>query len=184
MSTEAMPSGPPSLRRWVTATTLGWLLGFVLLVALAIAFEQVSGGATAQFMIGVGMGAGVGVMQARALRAWLESTWTWILATTVSMGLPFILWDLWGVVWGVQAPFGLLECVIGGSVLAGVLQSALLRHRLNRTSWWVLASLLGWGLPAVALPDRLLILWILLGGTILGAVTGPVLLSLPQRPAV
>ena len=70
MSTEAMSSEPTAFHRWVRATTLGWLLGFVLVVVLSIAWDQIGGGA--QFIVGVGMGAGVGIMQARVVGEWVN----------------------------------------------------------------------------------------------------------------
>ncbi len=54
---------PTLFTRWVRATALGWLVGFVLVVVLAVVWDMTSGGA--QFMVGVGMGTGVGSMQSR-----------------------------------------------------------------------------------------------------------------------
>ncbi|MCJ7714533.1 hypothetical protein MUO66_08780, partial [Candidatus Bathyarchaeota archaeon] len=51
--------------RWVGANIIGWLIGFVLVIVLAQAWELIGGGA--QFMVGVGMGAGVGVLQSRVI---------------------------------------------------------------------------------------------------------------------
>ena len=144
-------------------------------------------------MVGVGMGAGVGFMQARVVGEWAKPARRWIWATTVGMGLPFLLCDL-GVAVGLLA-FSLPLCVVAGSLLVGVLQSVLLRLRLNRTAWWIPASLVGWGLPAagIALGDSGLLSGpgalvsvgaMFLGGAVLGAVTGKALLWLPQRSAV
>jgi hypothetical protein len=189
MSTEAMPSEPTDFYRWIRATTLGWLLGFVSVVVLSIALDQIGG--TAQFIVGVGMGAGVGFMQARVVGEWVKPTRRWIWVTTVGMGLPFLLWDL-GVAVGLQASFSLPLCVVAGSLLVGVLQSILLRLRLKGTVWWIPASLVGWGLPAAGItlgdsgllsgPGALVSVGaMLLGGAVLGAVTGKALLWLPQR---
>ena len=92
MNTEVKRGDPFTFNRWVKATTLGWLIGFVLVVVLAIAWDQIGG--RAQFMVGVGMGAGVGFMQARVLGECIESAGRWIWATTLGMGLPFVLWIL------------------------------------------------------------------------------------------
>ncbi len=192
MSNEAKAGNPLTFNRWVEATTLGWLLGFGLVVILAIAWDQVGG--SAQFMVGVGMGAGVGFMQARVLGEWVEPTRRWIWATTIGMGLPFLLWDLGGAV-GIEGFFSLPISMVVGGLLVGVLQSILLRSRVTRTSWWIPANLVGWGLPAAAIalgdsgvlsgPGALLSIGAMfLGGSILGAVTGKVLLWMPQRSAV
>jgi len=192
MSTEATPSESTAFHRWVKATTLGWLLGFVLVVVFSIASDQIGGGA--QFIVGVGMGGGVGFMQARVVGEWVEPTRRWIWATTIGMGLPFLLWDL-SVAVGIKAFFSLPLCGVAGSLLVGVLQGMLLRLRLNRTSWWIPVSLVGWGLPAagIALGESGLLSGpgvlvsvgaMFLGGAVLGAVTGKALLWLPQRSAV
>ncbi len=192
MSVEAMPDAPATFERWIKATTLGWLIGFVLVVVLAIVWDQIGGGA--QFMVGIGMGAGVGLMQSRVVREWVAPTRRWIWATTIGMGLPFLLWDL-GAAVGIDAFFSLPLCVVVGSLLVGVLQSMLLRPRLNRASWWIPASFVGWGLPAagIALGDSGLLSGpgalvsvgaMFLGGAVLGAVTGKVLLWLQQQSAV
>ena len=54
MTSGADPSSHTRLFRWVRATVLGWLLGFVLVLVLALAWDMIGGGA--QFMVGVGMG--------------------------------------------------------------------------------------------------------------------------------
>ena len=45
---------------WLRATVAGWLLGVPLIVALALLGEAVGVGG-AQFLVGVGMGAGLGL---------------------------------------------------------------------------------------------------------------------------
>ena len=51
--------------RWVKATTLGWLLGLVIMFALIALWSPFGDGA--EFMVGIGIGAGVGLMQSRVL---------------------------------------------------------------------------------------------------------------------
>ncbi len=192
MSPEAKPSEPSIFGRWVKATTIGWLFGFVLVVVLSLAWDLVGGGA--QFPVGVGMGAGVGVVQARVIGEWLDPTRRWIWATTVGMGLPFVLWDV-GIVAGIGGQLSLPLAVVAGSLLVGVLQGAVLRLRFHRRLGWVLASLAGWGLPAAAIalgdsgllsaPGSLLSIGgMFFGGAVLGAVTGRPLLTIPKRSAV
>ena len=191
MSTETIQVDPSVFGRWVRATTVGWLLGFVLVVVLAIAWDMIGGGA--QFMVGVGMGAGVGYTQARVVGEWVDSTRRWCWASIIGMGIPFLLWDL-GAVVGIQALFSLPLCVVVGSLLVGVLQRSLLRLQLERASWWIPACVVGWGLPAgaIALGDSGLLSGpgalvsvgaMFLGGVVLGAVTGKTLLWMPRRSA-
>ncbi len=191
MSTETMRAQPSVFARWLRATTLGWLLGFVLVVILALAWNIIGGGA--QFMVGLGMGAGVGYVQTRVVGEWVESTRRWLLASIIGMGVPFLMWDL-GALIGVGAFFSLPVCVIAGGLFVGILQCSLLRPRLDRASFWIPACVVGWGLPAGAIalgdsdllpaPAFLLSLGaMLLGGVILGAVTGKALVWMPRRSA-
>jgi len=174
----------PSLSyHWIRATTLGWLLGFVFVVVLAIVWDMIGG--EAQFMVGVGMGAGVGYLQGRVARTWTGRIRPWLWASIIGMGLPFVLWDV-GSATGLKALFSLPVCVLSGGLLTGVLQHRLLRPRFQRTSWWIPACIVGWGLPAgiIALSGSGLVspvfgilstVAMLLGGVLLGAVTGKAL---------
>ena len=170
-------------RRWVRATTLGWLIGFVLVVVLATIWDMMGGGA--QFMVGVGMGCGVGYMQARVIRNWSGRTQPWLWSSIVGMGAPFLFWDIASAT-GASVPMSLPVGVLIGGVLTGSLQYRLLRPYFERTPWWVPACVLGWGLPAgiIAMVDSnvfppvfsvLSPLVIFFGGVLLGAVTGQVL---------
>jgi hypothetical protein len=180
---------PALFKDWLKATTLGWLLGFFLVVMLAVAWDQLGG--SAQFMVGIGMGAGVASLQGRVLRRLEVDAYRWVAVTTLGMGLPFLLWDL-SAAKGLDVFFSLPSCVVVGSALAGALQSPLLRPRSGRTSLWIPASVIGWGLPAggIALADAgalsgggaLVSLGAMfLGGPVLGAVTGQALVRLPVQ---
>jgi len=75
MSPEIKEADGPLFTRWVRATAVGWLLGFGLVIVLALAWDMVGGGA--QFMVGVrsgnlvgaGLHRGLGIASGR-LRAW------------------------------------------------------------------------------------------------------------------
>ena len=192
MTAETVVHGPNPFRRWIKATTLGWLLGFVLVVILAMLWDLLGGGA--QFMVGIGMGAGVGFMQARVLDNSMGIGRRWMLVTTLGMGIPFLLWDV-ATRTGLSIPVSLPLCVLTGSLLVGIPQSLLLRTRLLHTSRWIVASIIGWGLPVglVALSDSGVLSGVgtilslgamFLGGVVLGAVTGKALEWMPSRPAL
>jgi hypothetical protein len=176
---------PNLLARWVRATTIGWLLGFLLVILLAMAWDLVAGGA--QFMVGVGMGGGVGLMQARVVGARVPSQRAWVVASTVGMGAPFVLWDL-GSIAGLGALFSLPVCALAGALFAGLLQARLLGGPARPR--WVLASVLGWGIPVALMavgdalprgPGSLLSLpAIFFGGAVLGWVTGKALAGLDR----
>lgn len=159
--------------KWLLATVEGWLLGFVLLVVLAEAWSVT--GTEAQFMVGIGMGAGIGFLQARILGAIVDSPRRWLWSSIVGMGIPFVAWDV--AAWlGISVPNGLLIVALVGALLVGALQAILLRPLGERAVWWIPASVAGWGLPVVLLTldnvGLLPLVGILLGGPILGAVTG------------
>ena len=59
-----------SVRPWIRLTFLGWLLGIVLVIAIAFITEM-AGIRAAQIPVGLGMGLGVGMAQERALRPFL-----------------------------------------------------------------------------------------------------------------
>lgn len=192
MSTVSKQPERSPFARWVRATTVGWLLGLALVVVLAMVWNMIGG--EAQFMVGVGMGAGVGYMQARVVGAWVDSTRQWLWMSIIGMGFPFVLWDF-GAVAGIEAFFSLPRCVLVGGLLVGVLQQRLLRLRFERASWWIPACVVGWGLPAgmIALGDSSLLpgplsllsfIAIFFGGLILGAVTGRALVWISRRSVV
>lgn len=193
MNSESAQSNRRLFTRWVRATFLGWLLGFVVVIVLALAWDMIGGGA--QFMVGVGMGAGVGYMQSRVVGEWADSPRRWLWASIIGMGAPFVLWDL-SVLVGFEFVFSLPLSVLMGGLLVGILQWSLLRPHSDRAAWWVLASTAGWALPAgaIALGDLNLIPapWgellslgaMFFGGLILGAVTGRALLWVLRASAV
>jgi hypothetical protein len=65
--TPSPTTAPISLAHWTRVTLLGWLLGVPLIALMATAGEALEI-ESAQFLVGAGMGLGVGWMQGRALR--------------------------------------------------------------------------------------------------------------------
>lgn len=173
---------------WLRATVIGWGVGFLLVIAGAILADIIVGeDGGAQFMVGTGMGAGVGYMQARQARQWLGAAWPWMVASTLGIGGPFIVSDL-ATALQVALPFSLPLYILVGSAVAGCLQWRLLHARFAGAIWWLPASIVGWGLVAgvISLNDALLggpsplgavllLIAILAGGFIVGTVTGATL---------
>jgi len=178
--------------RWLWATTVGWWLGFVVLVGLAAFWDLLGGGA--QFMVGVGMGFGVGFVQSRVLKGVIASPWGWCAASTFGMGSLFVLYDLLGL-FGFALPFSLPLFLIAGGLLVGLLQGRFLQPFSPRAPFWVPACMLGWLMPAalIALGDSgVLGEWgslatlsvIFLGGIPVGGVTGAGLVGILPYPPV
>lgn len=153
-----------------------------------------SGEGESQFIVGVGIGLGVGYAQGRILRAWLGRSIDWIVASTVGMGALFVIHDI-AVATGMEFPFSLPLYVLAGSLLTGLWQAVLLRPVSERAYWWPIASVVGWGVPALCVAlgdvsgtgvigDVASLSAIFLGGGMLGATSGGVLRWILGRPAV
>lgn len=92
----------------------------------------------------------MGLLQYGLLSRYLARMGGWVLGTADGwiLGLVLIVTGSWLNPWPqVPLDFRLVFIVLGLSI--GVLQWLLLRRRLPRAGWWVLASLLGWGLLAL-----------------------------------
>jgi hypothetical protein len=165
--------------RWIRATWFGWLLGIPIIVVLALIGEAVGIGG-AQVLVGAGMGAGVGLMQGRAIRSILPKWGTWVWSCVVGLAAPFLVTDV-AKVSGRDVAYRLFVSVAVGGIIVGVLQAIILRARFRKTLWWVVTSALGWTLAdPVSRSHALRGLWgavvylgiVATGGLILGLVTG------------
>ena len=189
MSSEHIQADRHFFIRWVRATFAGYLLGFVLIILGGIAGDLI-GMPESQFIVGVGMGAGVGFAQGRMARKWLGATRHWALASFIGLGVPFVMFDL--VTAGLSGSYNLLALALDVAIaglLVGLLQRRILRSHTDRANWWVPACVIGWTLAAwtaSATPaggqDALLNLGMILsGGVVLGVVTGGALVWVLRR---
>jgi hypothetical protein len=193
MSTDESVRAGFLLQRWIVANFLGWMMGFVLVIGLAVLSDLMGG--TVQFIVGVGMGAGVGYMQGRFLRPWVDSVGLWVLSSTVGLAAPFALWDV-ATPLGFGSLFSLPVCAAVGGLVTGVLQWLWLRRSSSRAVWWVPVSLVGWALPVglIALRDLDVVpsQWgemlslgaMFFGGALLGVVTAKPLRWITSSAAV
>lgn len=172
--------------QWVRATWIGWVLGIPAIIVLALIGEGVGIGGS-QVLVGAGMGAGLGFMQGRVMRALLQKFAPWFWSCAVGLAVPFLAWDIANAA-KLNVTYSLFVCVASGGLIVGVWQAFLLRTRFPRAGWWVLANAVGWlaaaGLAKIAetLPrsqslrgigGALAYLGIVTGGgLILGLVTG------------
>jgi hypothetical protein len=141
--------------RWVRATVVGWLLGVPFVIPLALAGETVGIGG-AQSLVGAGMGTGVGLMQARVIRAVLPEPARWFWSCAIGLSVPFFVVDLARVL-GHELPYLLYVAVAVGGLVVGAWQALVLRLRVHNAGWWVVGSVVGWTLAsgAVAAADHL-----------------------------
>ncbi len=167
-------------------TLLGWLLG-VPLIALMASLGEALEIESAQFLVGAGMGLGVGWLQGRALRPVLGDAWRWAFATMCALALPFAFFDVAKLrEWDIA--YSLPWAVTVGGLLVGLVQRQLLARRLHGATAWIPASFVGWmssvlvttGVDAMSRSTSLgngvkLALFlggVVLGGLVLGVVSG------------
>jgi hypothetical protein len=178
--------------RWVRATWAGWLLGIPLIIIFAL-IGEVMGIGGLQFLVGAGMGTGVGLMQSRVLRGVIDRPSSWIWSCVVGLTIPFLVTDISNLA-GVSLPYWLYLSVIIGGAIAGAWQARILSERFEKTWLWIAASVVGWGMAAgtAAISDYLtrsqslrglggLLAYlgmIASGGLILGLVTGAMLVRM------
>jgi len=130
--------------RWIKFTFLGWLLGMALIIILSMILESM-GITGMQFYVGVGMGAGVGLMQWLLLRKHIGMKSTWISASILGMGIPFILFDLFTN----NSSYALLFSVSLGGLLSGMLQYELIKNLFPNATLWIRGSFIGWTISAL-----------------------------------
>ena len=129
--------------RWILRTFLGWSAGLFLAIALIICVDSLGVTGT-QFPLAVGMGLGVGAVQAHLVAPLLRGRRSWIVATTVGLSLPFVAADTLRLA-GSPVPYSLAAYVALGGVLAGALQARLLRALpVAGTAWWLVITPVGW----------------------------------------
>ncbi len=192
---ETVPEDGSFFRHWVCGTFFGWLAGLAIIIAGAVVGDLVgTGEADYQFIVGLGMGVGVGYAQGRVLKRWFGTGGGWMWASVIGFGLPFVLFDLVGTIWRRLPDLPQLELeVVISALLAGVLQRRILSAHSSKTDWWIPASIAGWALAAataasgsfleIAFLGRWLnVATILLGGLVLGVVTGGFLVRIRRGP--
>jgi hypothetical protein len=128
---------------WILRTFLGWTAGFVLAIACIIAVDSL-GVSGMQSPLPLGMGLGVGMLQARLVAPMIGRRREWVLATTIGLTLPFLIADV-GRLLGGALPYSLAAYVALGGVLAAALQERLLcRAAVAGTWWWLIVTPIGW----------------------------------------
>jgi len=107
---------------WLMATTSGWLFGWLLLPAIALAAA----------------GVGAGVVQSLVLYRRLPKAWRWILVTAIG----------WAIGLMIASPLlssglnPLSGVIVGAST--GTAQWVVLRGHVRWAGWWIALSALAW----------------------------------------
>ena len=179
MSSQESNPGWSFWGRWLVASAGGWIVGLLGAVVLSHLVVNLVYPKETNLIVGLCTGAAVGFFQMTAVRRWITLSRGWVWAATVGMAIPYVtvvLVDEFGL--GVSDfsegwVFGLTA--VAGSVIGGLLQARVLRPHTSRASWWVVATVVSWGLAWSLGGD-------LAGGIILGAVSGGVLIWLLRAP--
>lgn len=130
--------------QWIMATTLGWVLGRLLLPNLAI----------------VTIGLAIGVLQWFVLQHRIHDPWRWILFTALG-------WAVGAIPLFIALPDGMdfVAGVIMG-LTTGTAQWLILRREVYWAGWWIALNIVGWSTGMGLLPG------FLLTGAMAGAITG------------
>jgi len=151
-----LPFGWTLWLQWLAVTTLGWVLGGLLLPGLAL----------------VTAGLVIGILQWVVLRQRLPEAGWWILASTVGWA------GGWAIVIALVPPeLGVLTGAVLGAAM-GTLQWLFLRGHFHQAGWWIVVSTLGWTAGLTLLTGQFLV------GAVAGAVTGIALELLFRFPAL
>jgi hypothetical protein len=187
--TRSTPSEKRFFTLWVVASSAGWVCGVIVVLMLAELQDLLHVGNGVY--VGAGMGWTIGFAQWRVARTWFGATSPWMWASTIGVTIPFLLADLVGAQWDRDGLYLIPALAAAGGLLAGLWQRSSLRSHSGKTNWWVAASAAAWMCPALLI--QLIIVpyrprtpldavrntgSILLGGVVLGLVTGSTLVWL------
>lgn len=141
---------PLSELTWVGFTTAGWFTGFAFTLLIGLPLEAL--GIGNQSMIGIGMGAGVGLLQARLLGRYGISGKIWFWTSLIGMSIPYILYDLLAEKIKMRPEEVLPIITAIGSLLVGGLQyNYQLKSISKKSKSWIALTCLGWTLAHILL---------------------------------
>lgn len=129
--------------RWVLFTGIGWVLGVLLVVGLAVLLESFDLGWTGQSVVGLGMSLGVGVMQGRTLGHRVPKG-SWVRAMVVGFGVPYVLADGLMYISALKPEQVLPIATVLGAVLAAALQARSVGVVAGARGHWVLRHAVAW----------------------------------------
>jgi hypothetical protein len=189
---KTSPIKPFTVLSWTLNNLLGWLIGFALVMVVGIPLEGLH--IFNQAMIGIGMGAGVGLIQNRAINKHLEVKAKWFWCTFIGMSVPYILNDLLSPMFKFLTEETLPVVTTVGGLLIGIFHyQFILKNKIPNSKSWILFSCIGWAAAhwvlllfayfvnykslnhwdiPVFFKVAPVVLVILSGGPILGLVTG------------
>ena len=169
--------------RWVLVTTIGWVVGIVaafIVAHLVAPIVYIAIPHDSNLVFGLCLGAVVGYVQRRFAPNPMTASGWWVRSTSIGMGMPFVVAVIAGEIWS-GLPLGVAPIVAVGGLITGLLQLRNVRRHSSRSGWWVLASIVGWGLGWLAMEVAFGV-GLLVGGALLGAVSGGAIVWLLRSP--
>jgi len=163
------------LGRLVLVTGIAWPVGIILAIVLSYAVVNQFYSKETNLIVGFCLGAVVGYSQWFVLKKYFKVSRWWILATTIGIGLPFVAEVIhleFGGSGNDLVKSELLSQIIilsVGGLLTGLLQLKIIKSLSKRSIRWIIISTLAWGISWAGF---------LLGGVILGLITGLAMLRL------
>ena len=181
MKNENKKLGKKFLQHWILANGIGWLVGFISAFILSYLVVNIFYDKETNLIVGLCVGASIGYAQWFILKRQFKISSIWGLICTLCLGIPVLA----GVIMnenGHIIPFfqedyeilgRFMFGLIVGSVI-GLLQMQYLKPYFKKASRWIIANSVGWGICTLALsvPMPLATLAFLIGGVLLGVVTG------------
>jgi hypothetical protein len=140
--------------QWIMVTTMGWILGSILIPPVDLAVSGIV----------------IGVLQWVILQHRIGRSRHWILASVVGWTIGWLL-----VFIAVPTGFGLLAGLVLG-VVVGTAQWLVLRREVHWAGWWIIVSTLAWAAGLGIVPG------VLMSGVLAGAMTGIALDLLLHTP--
>lgn len=133
------------ISKWYVATLIGWIIGFVGVIIVAVSLESIGVG-NFQFFIGICIGFGVGYMQGRLLNKVVKVDLKWMWASVIGMGLAFVITEFGSAIWTLIPEYNLNYAVALGGLLVGISQFRVIRKFSGRAAWWIVINFLSWTL--------------------------------------
>ena len=179
-----------TLKKWVIFSTLGWVLGVIMISLMALFLEVLNLGFSSQAVVGLGMGLGVGLMQWLILKKFSKIDTTWLIASMGGLGFSYILADVFIYFYEVKPEILSAHATGLGAIISAWFQERLVLNKMaKQPSLWVPYSFTAWiiahsvtmGLFYMSgkinsefpsyISIMLALLFLVIGGPILGYIT-------------
>ena len=144
MNTLKWPEDKKFVLEWIGATVIGWFIGIVSAIILSYLVINPIYPKETNLIVGLCIGAAVGLSQKIAARQWITLSKSWVWGAMVGIGFPFVVSVFIEEVRpGVDESWK-IPLIAAGSILCGLLQLPALRSLTPRAYWWILASGISW----------------------------------------